>query len=115
MASIPDFTESEIWTVRQALRERYGEGVEPMLAETEARLTPGAKELVSCPALYWEGRGAHFVIIKAGEDRFRGQFYYRLHEMYGPGIDEFDNAGDCAVALLRIQADHEARGQADEP
>jgi len=83
------------------------------LADTEVRLIPGAKELTTCPALYWEGRGAHFVIVKAGEDRFRGQFYYRLHQMFGSGIDEFDNVGDCAMTLLRLQADHEVQGRAD--
>jgi hypothetical protein len=114
MAPVPDFTESEIWTLRQTLRERYGKDVDPQLADTEVRLTPGAKELTVCPALYWEGRGAHFVIVKVGGDRFRGQFYYRLHQMFGTGIDEFDNLGDCTIALLQVQADHEARqGEAD--
>jgi hypothetical protein len=111
MGNIPDFTESEIWTVRQTLRERYGEEVEPEIADTEVRLTPGAKELTVCPALYWEGRGAHFVLVKVGEDRFRGQFYYRLHQMFGAGIDEFDDVGDCTVTLLRVQADHESSQQ----
>jgi hypothetical protein len=112
MGPIPELSESEIWTVRQTLRERYGEDVEPLLADTEVRLTPGAKELTTCPTLYWEGRGAHFVIIKVGDGRFRGQFYYRLHQMFGTGVDEFDDVGDCAVTLLRLQADQEAGQQA---
>ncbi len=108
MTPIPDLTDTEVWAVRQVLRERYGEEVEPETADTEIRLAPGAKELTLCPALYWEGRGARFVIVKVGESRYRGQFYYRLHQMFGPGIDEFDDIGDCAVTLLRVQADHEA-------
>jgi hypothetical protein len=28
--------------------------------------------------------------------------------MLGPGIDEFYDIGDCAVTLLRVQADHGA-------
>jgi hypothetical protein len=114
MLPIPNFPEAELWALRNVPRERYGEDVGPELAETEIRLTPGAKELTTCPAVYWEGRGAHFIIIKLGADRFRGQFYYRLHQMFGTGIEQFDDIGDCALTLLQLQADHESeRGAGD--
>jgi hypothetical protein len=114
MRPVPDFTETELWTLGNVLRERYGEDPDVQLADTDVRLTPGAKELTTCPAVYWEGRGAHFVIIKAGDGRYRGQFYYRLHQMFGTGIDEFEDVGDCALALLRVQADHEAKRSAED-
>jgi hypothetical protein len=109
MASIPDFTESELWTVGKALEERYRESVQPDLVETELRLNPHSTELVPCPALYWQRGKAHFVIAKVGERRYRAQFFYRVHQMYGTGIDTFDDIAECTVTLLQVQADHAAK------
>ena len=111
MLEIRDFTENELWIIRSALKERYAQDILVELAETEIRIRPGAKDLTPCPAAYWEARGAHFILVKTGESRYRCQFYYRLHEMFGTGIEEFDDLGDCVVALLQVQADHESQRQ----
>jgi hypothetical protein len=110
MGNVPDFTENELWLIRTTLRERYGRDVDLELADVEVRVPPGARELTSCPAAFWAERGAHFVIVKTGEGCYRAQFYYRLHQMYGTGVEEFDDLVDCAVTVLRVQADHEASG-----
>ena len=111
MPEIHDFTENELWIIRSTLKERYAQEVPLEPAETEIRLRSGAKELTVCPAVYWEARGAHFIVVKSGESRYRCQFYYRLHEMFGTGVEEFDDLGDCVITLLQVQADHEARRQ----
>ena len=111
MSQVPDFTDTELWVIRTTVRERYGRNLPVDLVDTEIRLRPGAKELTTCPAVYWTAGRAHFIIIKTGETRYRCQFYYRLHEMFGTGIDEYEDLGDCVLTLLQVQADHEARMQ----
>ncbi len=109
MTNIPEFTETELWTVRNTLQERYHKPVEPDQVETELRLDPHSAQLTACPALYWQEGKAHFIVCKTGERRYRAQFFYRLYQMYGTGIEEFDELAQCVVTLLQVQADHEAR------
>ena len=106
---IPDFNETEIGIVRQTLGERYNGDIELELADVELRLDQGSTVRTPCPTLVWRLRGADFVITKVGADRFPAQFFYRGYQQYGTGKSEFDNIGACAVTLLQVQADHEAR------
>ena len=108
MSAIEDFTDSELWVTRTALEERYGKTIEPMLADTELRLNPYASELTVCPAAYWEQQGCHFIVSKTANSRYRCQFYYRVHQMYGTGVEEYDDLSECVVTLLQVQADHAA-------
>ncbi len=107
MTGIPDFSDSELEVVREALAERWGRPVEVEVAEAEVRLNPHSFQLTTCPALYWEADGCHFVVVKTGSSRYRCQFYYRIRQMYGTGIEEYDDLGECVLTLLRVQADHE--------
>lgn len=110
MNSIPDFTESELWTVRDTLKQRYGTEVEIEAGDAEIRLDPHSSTLTPCPVLFWrDGSGTNFVIFKVGERRYRAQFFYRVHQQFGTGIDEFDSLAECTVTLLQVQADHEAK------
>jgi hypothetical protein len=104
---IPAYTETELWIVRQTLKERYGEDIRLEVATGEVRLDPSERVLTTCPALYWQARGANFVIVKVGTDRYRAQFYYRGFEQFATGKLDFDNIGDCIVTLLQVQSDHE--------
>ena len=106
MSDIEDFTESELWIIKTTLEERYGEVIEPMLADTELRLNPYATELTPCPAAYWEHQGCHFIICKTGDSNYRCQFYYRVHQMYGTGVEEYDDLSECVVTLLQVQSDY---------
>jgi len=108
MSQITDFTESELWIIKTTLNERYGDPVEPMLADTELRLNPYSSELTRCPAACWEHQGCHFVVLKIGDQQYRCQFYYRGHEMFAPDVEEFDDLSECMVILLQVQADHAA-------
>lgn len=109
MNRISDFTDNELWIIKSTLQERYGEAPEVQLAETELRLDLGRTELTMCPAAYWEVGKCHFVIAKTGDNRFRCQFFYRVHQMYGTGRDEYDDLTECVVTLLQVQADHHAK------
>ena len=111
MSRIPDITESERWVVEATLKERYGKPVEVQLADVELRLDPAVPELTTCPAMVWKEQGAGFVISKVGDNLFRCQFFYSAREQYGTGKAEYDDLLECVVAVLKLQADHEAKRQ----
>ncbi len=107
--SIADITQIEQWTLRSCLEERWGKDrVDFELVEVEARLEPGDRELTECPAFFWEHDDCHYIIMKTGDKSWRCQFYYRNLEQFGTGVHEYEDLGDCALALLRLQADHKS-------
>jgi len=110
MNAISDFTDTERQTVQSAIAERWAD--EPIglhLADVELKLWPEDRGPSTCPALFWSHGECNFVITKTGDSRYRCQFFYNNElEQMGTGVDEFDNIGDCAVALLRTQADDES-------
>lgn len=105
--TIPDFSESEIKLTRQTLIERYGHEITLQTADAEIQLDPEGEQLTTCPVLYWEERGAHFVIFKLGASLFKAQFFYSEATQFGTGKESFDNLGDCVITTLQVQADHE--------
>jgi hypothetical protein len=109
MKKIPDFTQGELWMVETTLKERYGQPMALELADAEMRLDANSTQMVECPCLFWRNNECSFVIVKVGDGRYRNQFFYRVHQQFGTGIDEYDNITECAVSLLQMQADHEAK------
>jgi len=103
-----EFSPDELSIVESTLLERYGTQVAVELADVELRLHPDDRELVERPALYWEAGDCHFVIAKLGKHQFRPQFYYRGHQQYGTGRDDYDDLHHCTLTLLQVQADHQA-------
>ena len=108
MTSIPDFTDAELWTVQDTLKQRYHREMTVEAGDAELRLNPYSSTLTPCPLLYWTVDGTNFVVFKVGERRYRAQFFYRVHQQFGTGIDEFDNLAECIVTLLQVEADHAA-------
>lgn len=104
---VPDFTETERELVADLLRQRYGKAVTPEPAESELRLDAGNDGVTVCPTLYWSERGAHFVVCKIADGRYRCQFFYTDADHYGTGRDEYDDLRQCVLTLLRVQSDHE--------
>jgi hypothetical protein len=103
-------TDAERWVVETALEERYGSRVEIEIADVELMLAPGDEHLATCPSVYWEARGAAFVISKTAHSRYRSMFFYPGDfgaEQYGTGRAEYDDLADCVTTVLRVQADHE--------
>ncbi len=113
MSGIPDFSDSELWIIQSTLEERYGKSPEIQLAETEMRLDRGRTELIPCPTVYWVVSDCHFVVVKTGDRHYRCQFFYRIHQMYGTGVEEYDDLTECIVTLLQVQADHQASQQSE--
>lgn len=107
MTTIPDFTEAERKRISIILLERYGKIVPIQLADSELQLGRNPASLTLCPTIYWSERGAHFVVCKVGESRYRCQFFYSEAEQYGTGRDEYDNLDTCTRTLLQVQSDHE--------
>ena len=106
---VADFTEAERELVADLLQQRYIRRVTPDLADSEVKLDPVDAELTICPTLCWCERGANFVVCKIASGRYRGQFFYADADQYGTGHDESPDLQHCVLALLRVQADHEAR------
>ena len=105
---IPDFDADEQRTVAAVLHRRYGKSVVLELADSELQLDPASATLTACPTLYWNERGAHFVVCKVAPRAFRCQFFYSDSEQFGTGgRTEYDDLEDCVLALLRVQSDHE--------
>ncbi|HYR05298.1 MAG TPA: hypothetical protein VEP71_01295 [Gallionella sp.] len=107
MTTIADFTEAECKNVSTILFERYGKLVPVQLADSELQLGIDPANLSLCPTIYWNERGAHFIVCKVGEDRYRCQSFYSEAEQYGMGRDEYDNLDTCVLTLLQVQSDHE--------
>jgi len=110
-AAIPDFTPTEREIVTMIVERRFGKTVEIADAESELRLDPGSDALSVCPTLYWSERGAHFVVFKVGEGRFRCQFFYTDADHYGTGRDEYEDLSFCVRTLLQVQSDHERESE----
>jgi hypothetical protein len=105
--TIADFSDSELKLVSHTLFERYGRIVALQAADAEIQLDAESELLSTCPVLYWEERGAHFVVFKLEDTRYKAQFFYNETTQYGTGKESFDNLGDCVITLLQVQADHE--------
>ena len=108
MPGIPDFTDTEIWTLESTFKERWGadNGIELQYAEADIRLSPSDRETEACPAVMWSYDGCNYIIFKTGLQNYRCQFFYRGYQQYGTGIHEYDDLGDCIISLLQVQADH---------
>lgn len=111
-AALPDFSDAERWVVQSALRERYGDPPPLEAGEAELRLDAGSETLTTCPTLFWQAQNAAFALFKLGPRRFRGMFYYSVHDQYDTGGREYDEIADCASVLLKLQEDH-ARVRSD--
>jgi hypothetical protein len=109
--TITDFTDSELKLVNHTLLERYGRMVALQAADADVQLSQESEDLTTCPVIYWEERGAHFVVFKLDASLFKAQFFYNETTQYGTGKESFDNLGDCVITLLQVQADHEQQMQ----
>ena len=109
--TIPDFTEHELGIIQAAVNRRYRAQVRLELADADVSLNPGNSIPVTCPTVFWDQRRTSFTIFKAGESRFRCQFFGRDLEMYGTGRAEYEDLTECVQALLQAQADHERDGE----
>lgn len=112
MSAIPAFTEADLALMREALRERFGHGVEMAEVETEIRINPADRDLTVCPALYWEEDGCRFVLSKTGVNQFRSMFFWSVRDRFSTGQEEYDNLGDCVVTLLKMQEEADAARKA---
>ncbi len=105
--NIPDFTDSEQKRVAVILLERYSKVVPMQLADSDLQLGGDPAQLTTCPTIYWNELGAHFVVFKVAPGRYRCQFFYSDAEQFGTGQEEYDNLDICVLTLLQVQQDHE--------
>lgn len=114
-ATLTDFSDLEKHIIQSSVDERWGKGkVVAEEVEVELRLAKGDRELTLCPAMYWQHGDCHFLISKvdgqSGIDggRYRSQFFYSPQQQFNTGIEEYTDLVECALSLLRLQADHES-------
>jgi len=107
MKVIPDFTETERWTIQTTVDLRWGKGnTEIHEADVDIKLKPGDPGLTSCPAMFWNVEQWNFVVLKSTDNRYRCRFFRSGDlEQMGTGIDEYDDIAECVVTLLQTQAD----------
>ena len=111
--SVPAFTAADLSLAHACLKERFGFDVDVQEVETEVRLSPGDRELVQCPALYWQVEKCAFVVAKSGPAGYRAMFFYSVKDRFGTGKEEYDNLGDCLITLLKVQEDAHAKRAAE--
>jgi hypothetical protein len=103
----PEFTPDEVDLIAALLEQRYVVPVALESAESELVLEGSGPEPTLCPSVYWTARGAHFVVCKLAEARFRGRYFYDDDELRGTGREDYDSLQHCVLALLRVQSDDE--------
>ena len=109
MTRVPDYTEDERNIVLGMVNTRWKKDpVDIQLADAEVQLDPAKPDRTECPALFWLADHCSFVIIKAGEGRYRCSFFYKELEQMGTGIEEYDDLQQCVLTLLQTQADYES-------
>jgi hypothetical protein len=114
MATIPEFNKNELWIIQDTLKQRYRKDAEVELVDVEMRLSPHSTVLTPCPAVYWQDDGANLLIVKIDEGHYRSQFFYRVHQQFGTGVEDYTDLTECVVTLLQVQADNQLLNKADE-
>lgn len=109
--SVPDFSEHQVSFVQQLINARYKEEVELHLADSEIQIDQAILDTTVCPILFWNARDCNFVIMRTGNDQYRGQYFYNPHEQYPTQQVFFTTLEDCAEAVLREQSDYEREAQ----
>ena len=104
---IPDFTDQQLSAIQRLINSHYGEETEMHLGDSELQLNPQAKQVESCPIIFWSACGCNFVIVRTGEDQYRAQYFYTPHEQVSTHQVFFTTVEDCASAVLREQSDAE--------
>ena len=72
-------------------------------------------ERVERPAIFWNALDCNFVLIKMGEDEFRGFFFYQPDEQFSGAQQTYTNVVNCVTALLQSQADQFGQSQGYVP
>ena len=108
---IPDFSESELDTVRTLSQQRFKKEIELHIADAELHLDKEPDVLTECPTLFFQERGCNFAIFKTGFSEFRCQFFYEPAEQYGTGHSHYLDLTECVAALLQTQSDLERESQ----
>lgn len=102
-------TDTERGIVRQVVNGHYDREVVIQDVKTGIRLHVDDRALTPCPGFYWNEHGGHFVLSKTGDSRYRSLFFCRFRDHFGSGREEYDDIGDCAIMLLKMQADEEVQ------
>ena len=106
-SNIANFTDREKRVTQTAVKERWGQGaVELHAADMEIGLRPKAKSGTPDLALFWAANDCNFLIVKAGESRYRCPFFYNGLQQMGPDVTDYTELAECVMQLLQMQSDY---------
>ncbi|MDT8405172.1 hypothetical protein [Sulfuriflexus sp.] len=71
---IPDFIDSQTWTVESTLKERFRENIQVQSFDSEICLPPHDRELPPVTGLYREAKNCHFVISRPARANIAASF-----------------------------------------
>jgi len=107
MSDTIKFSSQDRRTFLLTLKKRWAnDEVSTQMVDVDVRVGESDKDTIKCPAFYWEYAEYHFLLMKTGENKYRPQFFYQDNEEAGVDIVEFDDIGECSMALLKLQANH---------
>ena len=110
MEPIADFDNDDMVIIQTAVDTRYRRSTALNLADVEVQLEPSNPTLQNCPAVHWKENEANFIIIKTGDSRYRGQFFYNPNEIFAAERDEYHQLSECVDSLLKVEADQALKG-----
>ena len=110
MEPITDFDNDEMGIIQTVVDTPYRCPTPLNLADVEVQLEPPNPARQNRPAVHWLENGANFIVIKTGDERYRGQFFYRPSEIFTTEQDEYHQLADCIHSLLKIEANQALKG-----
>lgn len=103
MSTIADFSDEQVASLQTKLDKHFGKRVELHQADSEIAPEPDSTEMVVCPVVVWQAADCQFALLRAGEARYRAQFFCQAGDMQTTPQAEFNTLEDCLDALLRAQ------------
>ena len=110
MEPIADFDSDEMAIIQTVVDTRYRCPIPLNLADVEVQLEPSNPARQNCAAVHWLENDANFIVIKTGNERYRGQFFYSPSEIFPAERDEYKQPAECIHSLLKIEANHALKG-----
>ena len=108
-STVPDFTDAELYGVREMLVQHYLKDVEITLSRSDVSVSVCPDNTISCPAIFWHEGGANFVLVKTGALRYQTRFFYTPLEQFSTETAEHNDIKSCVTAVLQLHSDHQRK------
>ena len=111
MPALSEFTNLELYQIKQLLFEHYQKDVELRITESDAPSVSIIPDGMSCAAVAWHEQDANFMIVKVTDQGgtgpgFYGQFFYTPHDQHNTGSPCHNDLDRCVVDVLHQHLNH---------